>query len=189
MSDSSLERGSIASRIFGAVTSTFARNAITSKRLTRFLQFFLFRVTFIRAQKMVRDCFHKILSSKPGERFFYLFGGMNWFLSKRATITLQPLNRFLPLFQRTCVLYPVLCISFLPSTIPVQCLVRAWRWARRLMHGFGRASFLVLHAMKVKEILKDIMGHCKNVAMLLLRVCLRTNSSLQTNKKIARLTR
>ena len=31
------------------------------------------------------------------------------------------------------------CISLLSSTIPVQCLVRAWRWARRLMHGF-RAS-------------------------------------------------
>ena len=24
----------------------------------------------------------------------------------------------------------------LPSTIPVQCLVRALRWVRRLMHGF-----------------------------------------------------
>ena len=62
-----------------------------------------------------------------------------------SNITLQPLNRFSPPFQGTCVLCHrchVLCISLRPFTIPVQCLVCAWRWARRLMHSFGRASAL-----------------------------------------------
>ena len=59
-----------------AAFTTFARNAIASKRLARFSKFLLRSVTFTRAQKMVRGYFHKILSGEPGERFFLLFGGL-----------------------------------------------------------------------------------------------------------------
>ena len=84
MSDISLESGSVSSRTFvshilrgpgGAAFTTFAKNAITSERLMQFSKFLLLPVTFTRAQKMVRSYYHKILSGKPGERFFYLFGG------------------------------------------------------------------------------------------------------------------
>ena len=62
--------------------TTFAEIAITSKRLTRFSKFLLHPVTFTRAQKMVRGYFHKMLSGKPGERFFQLLVGMNWFVNR-----------------------------------------------------------------------------------------------------------
>ena len=41
------------------------------------------------------------------------------------------------------------CNSLLPSTIPVQCRERAWRWTRRLMHGF-RSSPLVYQASQIE---------------------------------------
>ena len=78
------------------------------------------------------------------------------------------------------------CIFLLPSIIPVQCLVRAWRWARRLMHGF-RASPLVLndfHTASFRAVL-DLNNISRRALTRLLKTLARsphTNSAQGTRR-------